>query len=253
MRKKEKVMIIAGKESFMIRVLIEKLEEYGVLCEFVPSKIGTINDRWDEFAFYIYYLEKEEIVPTELKAFLFDRLEDDGKQILIIGEKTDITELQKENVPTMIYGMVARPIDYGNLAVTINFYFEQEKSGELKRNILLVDDDPSYGSLVRDWLMDSYNITVVTSGVRAIKYLGTHPKTDLILLDYEMPVTNGPQVLEMLREDVSTSQIPVIFLTGNDSKESVMAVVALKPEGYLLKSIQREELLNKLKVFFINH
>ncbi len=246
-------MLIAGKESFMIRVLIEKLEEYGILCEFVPAKLGTINDQWDDFSFYIYYLEKGEVVSTELKGFLFDRLEDDDKQILIIGEKTDIIELRKENVPKMIYDMVSRPIDYGNLASIINVYFQEEESGALKRNVLLVDDDPSYGSLVRDWLSPYYNISVVTSGVRALKWLGTHPKTDLILLDYEMPVTNGPQVLEMVREDPSTSQIPVIFLTGNDTKESVMSVVALKPEGYLLKSIQREELLNKLKVFFINH
>ena len=73
---------------------------------------------------------------------------------------------------------------------------------------------------------------------------------DLILLDHEMPVTSGPQVLEMLRSDPDTSRIPVIFLTGKGDKESVMQVVALKPEGYFLKTIEKEELLNNLRSFF---
>ena len=68
-----------------------------------------------------------------------------------------------------------------------------------------------------------------------------------------MPVTNGPQVLEMLRSDPDTRSIPVMFLTGKSDKESVMQVLALKPEGYFLKSIKREELLEKLQEFFILH
>ena len=76
---------------------------------------------------------------------------------------------------------------------------------------------------------------------------------DLILLDHEMPVTSGPQVLEMLRSDSETSNIPVIFLTGKGDKESVMAVVALRPDGYFLKGIQKNELLEKLQEFFILH
>ena len=68
-----------------------------------------------------------------------------------------------------------------------------------------------------------------------------------------MPVTSGPQVLEMLRNDDETKDIPVMFLTGKSDKKSVMEVIALKPEGYFLKTIEREELLEKLKEFFILH
>ena len=93
---------------------------------------------------------------------------------------------------------------------------------------------------------------MANSGLQAIKWLGKN-KVDLILLDHEMPVTNGPQVLEMLRSDEETRNIPVIFLTGKRDKESVMAVVALKPEGYFLKDIKKDELLEKLQEFFILH
>ena len=91
---------------------------------------------------------------------------------------------------------------------------------------------------------------MATSGMRAIKWLAGNT-VDLILLDYEMPITDGPQVLEMLRQDPETAKIPVFFLTGKDDKESVVKVLDLKPDGYILKTVTKDELMNKLKVFFI--
>jgi CheY-like chemotaxis protein len=123
---------------------------------------------------------------------------------------------------------------------------------EFKKSILVCDDDPNYLGLVREWLKDKYKVSMANSGLQAIKFLGKN-KVDLILLDHEMPVTSGPQVLEMLRNDSETKNIPVMFLTGKSDKESVMAVVALKPEGYVRKNIKRGELLEKLQEFFILH
>lgn len=82
--------------------------------------------------------------------------------------------------------------------------------------------------------------------MQAITFL-LKKKVDLILLDYEMPVVDGPQVLQMLRQEDATKDIPVIFLTGNGTKEAVSRVMALKPSGYILKSTTRENLLNLLK------
>ena len=75
-------------------------------------------------------------------------------------------------------------------------------------------------------------------------------KPDLILLDYEMSVTSGPQVLEMIRSETKTDTIPVIFLTGKGDRESVLKVLALKPDGYLLKSMEKAALLKSLEEFF---
>ena len=75
-------------------------------------------------------------------------------------------------------------------------------------------------------------------------------KPDLILLDYEMPVTSGPQVLEMIRSETKTDTIPVIFLTGKGDRESVLKVLALKPDGYLRKSMEKAALLKSLEEFF---
>ena len=65
--------------------------------------------------------------------------------------------------------------------------------------------------VVRDWLKGTYKVSMANSGLQAIKWLGKN-KADLILLDYEMPVTSGPEVLKMLRSDEDTKHIPVFFL-----------------------------------------
>ena len=51
----------------------------------------------------------------------------------------------------------------------------------------------------------------------------------------------------MLRQEPATAQIPVIFLTGVGTKEAVTRVMALKPDGYILKNTSKENLLEYLK------
>ena len=172
--------------------------------------------------------------------------------MIIVGETQD-KQFICEHVPKeMIYRSFSRPVDNKNFKDTVEDYFVKSDSGAFKKSIMIVDDDPQYLTIVREWLKGTYKVYMANSGLQAIKMLGKN-KLDLILLDHEMPVTSGPQVLEMLRSDTDTRSIPVIFLTGKGDKESVMAVIALKPEGYFLKSIQKEELLEKLQEYFILH
>lgn len=105
-----------------------------------------------------------------------------------------------------------------------------------------MDDDPSFAGMVRAWIKDQYKVDIVTAGMKAITFLLKNP-VDIILLDYEMPVADGPQVLQMLRQDESTKDIPVVFLTGVSTREGVQRVMELKPDGYILKSTTREDLI----------
>ena len=127
-----------------------------------------------------------------------------------------------------------------------------QEAQALKKNILLVDDDASFLKMVKDWLSDDYRVTIVSSGMQAITYIAKN-RPDLILLDFEMPVTSGPQVLEMIRSEVGTSNLPVFFLTGKGDKESVTKVLTLKPEGYILKSAGKTELVSQIKDYFERH
>ena len=71
-------------------------------------------------------------------------------------------------------------------------------------------------------------------------------KPDLVLLDYEMPVCDGRQTLEMIRSDDDFSQIPVVFLTGVGDRAHIEQVIDLKPQGYLLKPPVKDMLMEKI-------
>ncbi len=243
------VMIIGEKESFFIKVLVRKIIDGGFQAFYVPDTLDTINQNFERADIVVYYMEPGEIIGFDIERFLIDSLQDKDKKIILVGDPVDIKPAEEKFPADVVYKTLPRPLDNDNFMAVISEYFRKSSTGELKKSILICDDDPNYLGLVRDWLKDTYRVAAVTSGLQAIKWLGKN-NADLILLDHEMPVTNGPQVLEMLRADDETKNIPVMFLTGKSDKESVLAVVSLKPEGYFLKNIEKDELLAKLKEFF---
>lgn len=138
-----------------------------------------------------------------------------------------------------------------------NFFGEMEWNSTVetkdlekqKRNILVVDDDSTMLRTLRLWLSDKYKVYMANSGASAIALLEKN-KVDLILLDYEMPEADGPQVLRMLRENPATRETPVMFLTARTDKESILSVMELKPEKYLLKTMPPDDLMNNIDEFF---
>lgn len=82
-------------------------------------------------------------------------------------------------------------------------------------------------------------------GEQAFRWLQENTP-DLILLDYEMPVMPGPQVMERLKDDEDLKYVPVVILTGKNDRESIMRIISMCPTGYLLKSLGKEELFEKL-------
>ena len=111
------------------------------------------------------------------------------------------------------------------------------------RHILVVDDDPIMLKTVKEQLHDDYDVATAISGKIAMKFL-ERKKTDLILLDYEMPGENGPDVLAKIRDNEATKNIPVVFLTGVSDKDKIQEAIALKPQGYLLKPIDHDKLMD---------
>ncbi|SEK67233.1 Response regulator receiver domain-containing protein [Butyrivibrio sp. ob235] len=244
----QELMLIGIKETFVIRALENKLREAGIDFFFVTPDIDVVSKKWDNASAIAYYLDQSEKIEKSFLHYLNEHLTEDDKQIIIIGEKVD-TDIAKGKLPSgMILKTFLRPLDVEDFIETVKNQFS-ELLNPSKKSIMVVDDDATYIGLIRDWLREKYTVSMAVSGLQAIRILG-RTQVDLILLDYEMPITSGPQVLEMLRNDPSTRDIPVIFLTGKSDKESVMKVVNLKPEGYLLKSIKREELMADLQRFF---
>lgn len=142
-----------------------------------------------------------------------------------------------------------------NAASEVEKYLNRfkEKANEKKKNprkkILVVDDSLTVRETMKKMLSDIYSVSAVDSGVAAIRTIALDTP-DLVLLDYEMPVCDGRQTLEMLRSDEIFANIPVIFLTGRRDPSSVIGVMPLKPAGYILKTSKPEEIKNEINDFF---
>ena len=115
-----------------------------------------------------------------------------------------------------------------------------------KKSILAVDDSGILLRSVKAMLDKDYDVAVANSGMMAIKQ-AKKKKPDLILLDYEMPEWDGKRTLEEIRNDEELKDIPVVFLTAIADKENIVAVLNLRPSGYLLKPIEQQVLIDTIE------
>jgi putative two-component system response regulator len=85
---------------------------------------------------------------------------------------------------------------------------------ETHATLLIVDDSPENLGVLSELLRPQYRVLAATSGERCLRVANGLQKPDLILLDVNMPGTDGYAVLARLRENPATRDIPVIFLTA---------------------------------------
>ncbi len=247
--KDSRVLIISAVESFLAMSLMTKLQENDIRPDLIDAEIKEIEEHIDGSQLIILFLSEELSGMPETLVYLKDILQDRELSLITIGEEEDQESLKKTIPEQYITEWFKRPLDFDALIKKILSCLDEERIERQKKTVLIVDDDITYMRTVYEWLKGKYHVGMASNGVQAISYLAKN-RADLILLDYEMPVANGPQVLSMLKSDSETGQIPVMFLTGHGDKESVLSVVGLNPVDYLLKTISREALLQKLEDFF---
>ena len=134
-------------------------------------------------------------------------------------------------------------------------YLSQNKAerstASKKKKLLLVDDSEFMLTMLHQLLDKDYEVMMATSGLSAFRSI-TLSRPDLVLLDYEMPVCDGEQIMEMIRSEKGFADIPIIFLTSRVDKESVKKVIRHKPQGYLSKSLSPDLIKKEVDCFFNN-
>lgn len=155
--------------------------------------------------------------------------------------------------PHLMEGKLENSIKAENAMVEIEKYLQKkevkQKEESKKKKILVVDDSSVMLQAMKELLDTDYEIALAKSGLSAIRSLALN-RPDLILLDYEMPVCDGRQVLEMIRSDEEIADISVIFLTGRVDKESIKKVMSLKPSGYLSKNQNPTDIKKNIDEYF---
>jgi len=244
-----KIVIVALQYSVVVKGIERKLSDAQYETTVLSDSFEKIRDLAGAADLFLLYLPAdvlEKLDQLEKLTYICDQVKKSGRNMILIGETKDHAELQQKHPIINDFAWLDRPIEMDVLQPAIENAIEGKTVTGGKKRVLIVDDDPSYAKMIREWIRDKYQADIVTAGMQAITFLLKN-QVDLLLLDYEMPVVNGPQVLEMLRQEPSTAKIPVIFLTGVGTKEAVERVMALKPDGYVLKSTTRENLLKYLR------
>ncbi len=125
-------------------------------------------------------------------------------------------------------------------------YINPDSDRITRKRILAVDDNAEQLMQIKEHLNEFYDVTLVGSGKDALKFLAKR-KVDLILLDYEMPEMNGPEVMTEIKENPLLADIPIIFLTGVSEKDRVIkTLIDLKPQGYIVKPSKKSEIVAKI-------
>jgi len=135
-----------------------------------------------------------------------------------------------------------------NAMKEVKKYLENNKTSD-KKKILVADDSDFMLKSMEELLKGDYNVSVANSGMSVIRCI-TLDRPDLIILDYDMPVCNGAQTLEMIRSESDVSDIPVIFLTGRSDRDAVEKIIPLKPQGYMVKNMPPEEIKKNIDNYF---
>jgi CheY-like chemotaxis protein len=245
------VMLIAEKGSFMVNAIANglKKEGYEVLpCEADVNALGRFESLPK---LLVLYLDEAISTQTDLMVYLKDQVIERELELYLVGNQEELEEAVKLLTISAVAGKLERPLNVRDLAAVLDKAIERGTKAEAKKKILVVDDDPTMLRMIKNLLSSKYHVFMANSGMNAITFLAKNT-VDLILLDYEMPVVSGAKVLEMIRSESATSDIPVMFLTAKNDKESVMNVLALKPVKYLLKNMPPEEWLENIDEFFGN-
>ncbi|MCR5324040.1 MAG: response regulator [Lachnospiraceae bacterium] len=244
-----KIVIVGFSDSFLAKSLIMKLSDMQIPATFARADIKEIEKYSEDMELIVLFMSEELETVPETIVYLKDIIQDRERGLILIGDEYQYGLIKKTIPETSVTEWFKRPLDINKLVKRISVYLDENTGEKRKKTVLIVDDDITYMRTVYEWLKGNYHVGMASNGVQAISYLAKN-KADLILLDYEMPIANGPQVLSMLKNDSNTGQIPVMFLTGHGDKESVLSVVGLRPVDYLLKTIDKQTLLEKLKAFF---
>lgn len=223
----------------------------------------STSDRYDDIMSHLTYVQPDVFVYCLFQERLDDlkRFANIGIQIserdipiVIVGDSEECNEFTKI-APLLAPLVLEKPISAQGIAKAIigmlrekKGYAEAEGSAEEKhkKHILIVDDDSRVLRMLKTYLAGRYELATAINGKVALKFLETKD-TDLVLLDYEMPTENGPAVLEKIRANAKTKNLPVVFLTGVTKENKIREVLPLNIQGYLIKPVDMEKLLSTIK------
>lgn len=122
--------------------------------------------------------------------------------------------------------------------------------------VLIIEDNPADVDLVIEAFKDgklTINLVVAEDGAEAMAYLrkeGEYKSAtipDLVLLDLNMPIKNGFEVLDEMKQDPELKRIPIIIMTISKAEEDVLRSYNLHANAYIVKPVELNQFLNTIR------
>lgn len=255
-------LVYRGKQGGRWNVMLSYEEK--LLLTVVSNMLGTEYQNCNDMVINIMRHISRQLVESVRESFpMLDLFEIEGEQLLTYEQLSKVYEQEPPDFSMLFstekgyfsFSVASSDSIQDEISVTKNEedittdIWKYLNNGQKKKKVLIVDDSEFMRFSIVKLLEADYEVVECGSAMSAIAKL-VIDKPDLVILDYEMPVCDGRQMLEMLRYEKDTMDTPVIFLTGKDDDESIRKVVALKPSGYLLKSKPKEYIKKAIDGFF---
>lgn len=151
---------------------------------------------------------------------------------------------------TFWFTLPVKPFDFlplqqrtEDVSETVEFNETEYDAGAVRRTILIAEDMDDNYLLYKIYLEKHYDLIRATNGEEAVsKYLECNP--DIILMDIGMPVVDGYQATDAIRQ--LSSDIPIVAVTAFAYDEDRRKVMSRGFNGYLSKPLNKDELLKML-------
>jgi len=122
------------------------------------------------------------------------------------------------------------------------------------KKVLIIEDDDFLVQMYATKLeLENFSVLMATDGAKGLKMVAKE-KPDLVLLDLNLPVMDGFTVLEELKKNAETKDIPVLVLTNYGQKDKVDKCLDLGAEDYLIKAhFVPSEVIDRIKKIIDKH
>lgn len=125
------------------------------------------------------------------------------------------------------------------------------KSTGIKKNLLVVDDSNIIINYIENIVKDEYNVVRANNGIEAVNKL--NDSIYAMLLDINMPKSNGIDVLKYLNDNDLIDKVPVVIITGNDTKDAIKEVIGYQVLDVLNKPFSVDNIKRVLSLIETFH
>ena len=117
----------------------------------------------------------------------------------------------------------------------------------MAKTVLIADDEPNIVAAL-EYLLErnGYRVLIARNGDEALQQVEEH-LPDLVLLDVMMPLRNGFEVCQKIRENAEWKHIKIVMLTAKGRQTEISKGMALGADAYLLKPFATKELLEQVR------